>query len=101
MTVQIQRPKDLPASSTPIADTHVIPVDQLDNGVKKMTFAQLRSGVTGSATGLTSDATSPEGRIIGKPGYWHLLDDGTNLELWLKRTGVDTATGWLLAIKLA
>ena len=101
MTVVIQRPKDLTAATEPVADTDYLVVDQNENGVKKVTYAQIKSAALGTAVGFSTGTASPEGIIVGRPSHLYFRKDGDTRELWIKDTGVDTATGWILAITLS
>ena len=60
--------------------------------------AQVEAG-TGT-TNLMTGTASPEGTVKGQPPNIYFRDDGVNIEIWIKRSGVNTATGWILAIKL-
>ena len=91
MKVTIQRPKDLPSASTPIDDAAVVPIDQLEHGVRKVTFGLLRAAVSGGAL-IRSSTTTIGPPTTGEFGLNELWIDALQA-LWIC-TAAGTPGSW-------
>jgi hypothetical protein len=89
------RPKDLRHASE-INDDDVVILDQNASGLGYCTVAELAvklAILAGTLGPALFGSGSPEGAVVGTPGWLYVDTDDNGL--WHKRTGDGTNTGWV------
>ena len=96
MTIQIERPRDLPLATT-LVDSDLLVIDQGAGGVKRIPVGFVRSILSGGTyAGYLSGTVAPAMVTATVPGIYLRIDTGVR-EWWINPTGA--ADAWELWLK--